>query len=418
MKDPRLYRRAIGGAAVALAAFALASCSSGTASPTTTTQSAKGSPLNLAEFSDNPTSETADGDSAMGVQIGVKYINSHGGVQGHRLNVTYCADNHDPSQATTCADNAVANPATVASINQYASQGAVLDPILQKAGVAAIGLNAFGGADFTSPISFPTNSGAFVGLGGVAAITDQLHGTKISLVYPDDSAGATLAPTVSSVVLKPRKLTLMNSVPVPVNATDLSSYVSKAIAGSPDGIVVFLSADLANNFVTTARQLGSTAPVLLPGTDETAARVKQQLGTQTQDLYFFNYYHSAGPSYNKLVAQMKATGYPVSGIDDNVISGWLSVQIFNQIASKLPTITRSTVLAAASNLSSVNTGGLTPPLSFATPGTALGGNAPRMFNVTSTLYKFVNGKISPYKGSPFVNPFTPPASTATATTAG
>ena len=402
-------RQRVAGVAAAATLVTVLVGGSGTATAGAATgHSAKGTPIGLVEFGATTLTDSATADGWLGVQTEIKYINSHGGVKGRPLVANYCYDNHDVSQATTCADKEISDPSIIASVNQWGALTPVIDPLLQNANMAQVGGTPLSSTDFTSPISFAFSSGTFGGLGGIAAIPDQLHGKKISVLYPESLAGATLVGLVNSAVLKPRGLSLMDSVPMSTNVTDESPYVSRADAGSPSAIFVFFGAAVANSFVTTARQLGVTAPIILAGADETSARVKQQLGGSTKNLYFWNYFHDGGSGYNALASVMTAEGQSASKLNDNVIGGMLSVKLFAQVANKLPTVTRAGVLDALNNLSSFDTGGITPPISFTTPGTGLGGKAPRVFNVTSTLYTYAHGKIEPYKGSPFINPFLPP----------
>jgi hypothetical protein len=125
-------------------------------------------------------------------------------------------------------------------------------------------------------------------------------------------------------------------------------------------------------------------------------------------VYFYTSFRHSGPFYSAFLSQWQASGNSPSLTDDFAINGWLSVTMFADVARTLPTVTRASVLAAFSRLSNYSTDGLLPPLSFDKPGTALGGNAPRIINPTMGLSQYQNGTFAPYAGGTFTNPFTLP----------
>jgi ABC-type branched-subunit amino acid transport system substrate-binding protein len=404
------------------AAIALVACSSSPASTapaatgtTGTTASgssaspaaaAAGSPIGLAyltEFS----SQGSSGDGYTGVQAAIKYINAHGGVKGHPLIATECTDNDDPNLAAACATKAASNPQIIATAGQTTLQGAVVDPILQHAGLPAIAANTFVSADFTSPDIFTTTLGGLVGLGAVAAATDLLHARKVSFVYVQSPAAATEVSLIDSTVLTPRKLPPMTAVGVSPTTGDMSAAVAKASLGSPGAIIMYAGQAQANSFVKAARQQGVTTPILIAASLESASAVEQQL-SGGQNLYFYTWFNHSGPFYDAFASQWQAAGNQLANADDIAINGWLAVTMFADVARTLPAITRASVMQAFSRLSGYTTGGLLPPLSYTKPGTALGGQAPRVINPTMGLSQYQNGTFVPYDNGKFTNPFTVP----------
>jgi ABC-type branched-subunit amino acid transport system substrate-binding protein len=384
------------------AAIALVACSSSPASTapaatgtTGTTASgssaspaaaAAGSPIGLAyltEFS----SQGSSGDGYTGVQAAIKYINAHGGVKGHPLIATECTDNDDPNLAAACATKAASNPQIIATAGQTTLQGAVVDPILQHAGLPAIAANTFVSADFTSP--------------------DMLHARKVSFVYVQSPAAATEVSLIDSTVLTPRKLPPMTAVGVSPTTGDMSAAVAKASLGSPGAIIMYAGQAQANSFVKAARQQGVTTPILIAASLESASAVEQQL-SGGQNLYFYTWFNHSGPFYDAFASQWQAAGNQLANADDIAINGWLAVTMFADVARTLPAITRASVMQAFSRLSGYTTGGLLPPLSYTKPGTALGGQAPRVINPTMGLSQYQNGTFVPYDNGKFTNPFTVP----------
>jgi len=401
---------------LAAAALAVAACSTnssaGSASPaaaaggSTAGSTAHGKPIDLAlqtEF----TGAGTGGDSYVGAQAALKYINAHGGVNGRPLSIQECVDNDDPNLAAACAANVAGNPSVIAAVGQVTLQGSVVDPVFQHAGLPAVGGFAAVSADFTSPVVFTPSIGGLSGLGAVAAVTDLLHGKKISFVYQQSPAAATEVALIDSVVLTPRHLPPMNAVGVAATAGDLSAAVAKAVSNSPDAIVLFTGQPQVASFVKAARQQGVTTPMVISAGTESPAAVQQQIGGG-QNLYFDTFFNHSGAFYDAFLSQWQADGNSPSLADDFAINGWLAATMFADVARTVPTVTRAAVLAAYGKLSNFSTDGLTPPLSFDKSGTALGGQAPRIINPTIGLSQYQNGTFVPAAGGKFTNPFVVP----------
>jgi branched-chain amino acid transport system substrate-binding protein len=392
------------------AALALAACSSNSSSnsssPATNGSAATGTPINLV-FLTAFSTQGSSGDGWDGIQAAIKYVNAHGGINGRPLAAQECVDNNAPNVASACATKAANNSSVIASVGQTTLQGASVDPILEHARLPVVGTNTYVSADFNSPVTFTPTIGGLSGLGAVAAVTDLLHGKKVSLVYTQTPAAATVSELINSAVLGPRKLPNVTAVGVSPTAGDLSAAVAKANEGSPDGIVMYTGQAQANSFVKAARQQGMKTPILLSASLESAGSVKQQLGDGS-NLYFYTSFNHSGQFYDDFKSQWQANGKSLSLADDFAINGWLAVTIFADVARKLPSVTRASVLAAFSKLSNYDTKGLLPPLSFTTPGTALGGKAPRVINTTMGLSQYQDGKFVPYAGGRFTNPFVVP----------
>jgi hypothetical protein len=62
--------------------------------------------------------------------------------------------------------------------------------------------------------------------------------------------------------------------------------------------------------------------------------------------------------------------------------------VFAEVAGGLETIDRAGVLDAMNHLKDFSTDGMTLPLDFTTPGTALGGNAPRLVDSVAVGYAY------------------------------
>jgi ABC-type branched-subunit amino acid transport system substrate-binding protein len=97
-------------------------------------------------------------DDSGGLQSYFDYVNAHGGVDGHKINVTECYAGtliaSSPNQATTCAQQAVSNHALalVGSFNDYDSN---ILPIVAPSHIADFGNFPASQVDSTNADSYP-----------------------------------------------------------------------------------------------------------------------------------------------------------------------------------------------------------------------------------------------------------------------
>jgi ABC-type branched-subunit amino acid transport system substrate-binding protein len=97
-------------------------------------------------------------DDSGGLQAYFDYVNAHGGVDGHKINVTECYAGtliaSSPNQATTCAQQAVSNHvlALVGSFNDYDTN---ILPIVSPSHIADFGNFPASQVDSTDPDSYP-----------------------------------------------------------------------------------------------------------------------------------------------------------------------------------------------------------------------------------------------------------------------
>jgi branched-chain amino acid transport system substrate-binding protein len=339
-----------------------------------------------------------------GVQAAEKAINKDGGVNGHPLQVSLCNDMNDSNVAAECARNAVGDPNVVAIVADGSLSGTTVDPIFAGAKLASIGDGGQGG--FESPVLFPLSAGGLSDSGGAAAVLASDGAKRISLAYQDVPGAAALV-SLTNLGLASFHLTLSRSVAIPPTAADLSPQVAELIRGNPDGIVLVVTTDLAVKVIQLARQLGYTNPIAISSAALTGADVQSLLGGNASNLKFIGRYARAGSGYAQFKSDMSAAGYPTSDLNDDTLNAWLAVRTFADVAKPLSDVTRASVWAAISNLSSYNTNGLTPTIDFAQPPTAGGASFSRLFNPTSVELRYENGTLVDASAQPkFVNIFT------------
>ena len=106
-----------------------------------------------------------------------------------------------------------------------------------------------------------------------------------------------------------------------------------------------------------------------------------------EDLYAISWFDKTSEGYADYLADLKEYE-PEALPGDLDTNAWLSVNIFESVASGLDEVTRENVLAGMNALSGFDTKGLTLSPDFTVEGTALGGAAPRL--VPSSLHVFAD----------------------------
>jgi ABC-type branched-subunit amino acid transport system substrate-binding protein len=258
---------AIGGIVV----LGLAACSSagGTAavsSPAASTSApsetvnATGSTIYVGEISPIDEAALAVPEVSMGVRTAVRAINADGGVLGHKVALVYCNDQDNPTVAGQCADEMVSKH-VVAMAGDFTLFGAVVNPILEKAGIPEIGGVPEDPSDYKDPNIFLIDGGETATLGGSALLFKKLGITSIVAPRIDVPATitdlATLKKAISSL-----GISIGKDILVPPTASDFSPYVQAAISSKAQGVYFLLAGAQIVPYEQLAAQLGAQYKIL------------------------------------------------------------------------------------------------------------------------------------------------------------
>ena len=345
-----------------------------------------GTPVEVALLANS----TAVQDAAAGAQTAIDAINAAGGIKGRPLTLVTCDNQLNANAAAACARKFDADPNVIATVGLISSFGADTNPIFIKDKIAGIGTAPLGAGDFGAANVFPVACGGLVIVAGAGYLVDQLHAKKPGIVTVDTPTATALPGLINQAVYGPRKLKFAATASVPASAADVAPQA--AALGSTDGTVVALTSELQSRYVHTARQQGYTGPIVVSGTEVDPGSIKTDLAGANSDLYVMGQFNRNSAGFKAMLADHDKYS-PSASTFDYYSDAYLSTKIFAQVASQLPTITRSGVYDAMTAMKGYDTGGMTNPLDFTTPGTALGGNAPRLFAATTVgyPYKYDNG---------------------------
>ncbi len=319
-----------------------------------------------------------------------KAINASGGIHGHPLKIVDCNDQGDPNQATQCAQQATSNPDVLGVVSNTSTCGSQLLQSLASAHMASIGDQYFCAEDFKSPQVFPFSAGSLDPAAGAALGVTDFHMKNVVIATIDVPAGREYPPLVQSMVT-PVGGHVSGAVYIPLSAADMSPYASQVVADGGflvDGDTTAVGIRLGKALL----EQGFKEPVEYNGTTWDADTIKANLGKPT-NAYLETPYNISSAGYKMFVADMNKYAPGADYYSTDLSTTWLAAKIVQRWAKNVSHPTASALLTYLSTAPSINTYGMTIPLSYTKPGNVLGGVASRVSNPCTALYHYKNGKL-------------------------
>ncbi|SHH59883.1 ABC transporter substrate-binding protein [Streptomyces sp. 3214.6] len=401
MNDSRRRRTTAASCLAVTGALLAAGCGGEASGSSAETSALKGTPVKVMVWNPEDTQGSAQPGVRLTAQAYEKWINANGGIKGGPLKVLTCNEKNDPDEAEKCAQQAVAEK-VVAVVGSYSLAGDRYMPILQKAGIPYIGGTGVSAAEFSNPLSFPVNGGtpAVFAAHGRQLVEDGCK--KISGVRYDLAAAAIVSQFLTLGATSAGG-TAPKDLKVPVTATDLAPQVAAATKGS-DCVSVILGthSDLfVKAYVQSGAKtrLGSVVGNLTPELAETTGGS----GSPLEGAAITGYYPPTSDAvWKDFVAAAKGTDIDTSnGANETT---WVAFKVLTQAAGKLTTISSKALVQELNSTSGIDTGGLTPPLTWKASTALPIKGLDRIHNTTATELTIRDGKIEWAKqGSTFVD---------------
>lgn len=408
----RGFMRVACGAVALLAALAAAGCggsgSSNGSSTAATTAKLAGPAIRIGIISpeSDPTTGLTTPEPRAAAQARVDAIDAAGGIKGHPLQLIACNSKDDPNTAANCARQMVASrvAAVIGSVNATEAQ---IYPILQRAGIAAIGVPAETPAASTSPVAFCFDPGVAGDFLSPALLLAQQGAKKVSMLVPGGVPGT--APASAAFSLGVRVAGIQNGgiVTYTSGQSQFDAEVAKATANGVDGVFAFAPAQTIGPMLQTIRRQKPTLPVVTLAVNLTPD-VISSLGSSANDIYAVGLGQPATadtPGMRLFDADMQRYA-PQAARLDFAINAWAGVWTFERLAQHLKTIDAHSVLAAMRTLHDFDMGGIYPPVTTTHPFKGFPGMS-CVANPTVVFQKLENGKLVAVDGK-FVNPFPKP----------
>jgi hypothetical protein len=317
-------------------------------------------------------------------------INARGGINGHPLKIVDCDDKGDSNQATQCAQQATSNPHVLGIAGNTSTCGSQLLQTLAGAHMASIGDQYFCAEDFKSPQVFPFSAGSLDPAAGAALGVTDLHTKNMAIATIDVPAGREYPPLVQSVVT-PVGGHITGAVYIPFSAADMSPYASQVVTDGGflvDGDTTAVGIRLGKALL----EQGFKEPVEYNGTTWDAHTIKTNFGNP-KNVYIESPYLESSAGYKMFVADMNKYAPGADYYSTDLSSVWLAAMIVQRWSKNVAHPTAPALLKYLSTAASINTWGMTIPLTYTKPAHVLNGLASRAVNPCTALYHYKSGKL-------------------------
>jgi ABC-type branched-subunit amino acid transport system substrate-binding protein len=331
------------------------------------------------------------------------WVNAHGGIKGHPLEVTTCDEQGQPQKTAACGRTAIADH-DVAIVGSFTLNGAAIVPELAAAKTSWFGICCAASAiELVSPVVQQIGSGG--GLNGTVVKAVQDGCKTMSVIIDDTGASDALSIDLVKSALASLHSTakVTKYVLIPLTAQDYSPQVAEATSGA-ECIIGDVTENVWPGFLTAYAEADATAR-LYGFQGNLDAKTVKPFPKQTQNAVVTGYYPDITlpqwADYRAAIAQYHAP----SNEDYNSLGGlgtWAAYYGFQQVVDSMTgPINNVTFLKAAQTATDVNMGGLAPNADFAKKFEGLGKFFLNDTNNAVTFDIVKDGKLTPFDNGKF-----------------
>src|SRR5882672_10237695 len=351
---------------VVLAAAAVAATAA-QSSPTASASKLAGSPMVTYTFADVNTQGPQYKNIAESARVYGRWINAHGGINGHPLRVKNCDTRGTPTAATACARKAVADHA-VAVIGSFTFTGDAIVPVL-KAGKTAY----FGMCCPISPLEFAASSTNTFSTGNqplyaVGLVSRAVQDGCKKMVGVIIQGAEIFEPFMSNAAKNLGKT--ITYVSLPATAQDYSPQVAQATSGGTDCLLMVVSETPYIAWMGPYVQSGSHARMYGPQGNLDQKVIAAAPASATNGAVIAAMFTSltlpAWKDYRTALTQYKAAKsefYDTFGGQGT----WAGYLAFTQIVKGMKGPINNKTFLAAAGKAKVNLPGILPPIDFTKP---------------------------------------------------
>ncbi|MFJ6719671.1 MULTISPECIES: ABC transporter substrate-binding protein [unclassified Streptomyces] len=337
-----------------------------------------------------------------------RWVNAKGGINGHKLRVLTCNEQNTPTGAADCARKAVAEKA-VAVVGSYSQHGRAFMAPLESEGIPFIGGYGVSSEEFVSTLSYPVNGGQPVLLAGAGHQLGKAC-SQVALVRPDTLAGDSM-PVLLNAGLQTNKVPEAADIRAAEDSADYTSQAREALADTTGpaakerGCVTAVLGERTETFLDAFRRtdekhrkpqiasvLGSVSQALV---DRTGGRESPFEGA-----YLTSWYPVAGDPLwepmRKVISDQAFGDDSVDPDDSGTQTTWIAYTVLSQVVGRLKAdeeVTARKVAKTLNQTGGVQTGGLTPELSWRHQDVRAVAGFPRISNGRVTFQVVRQGRL-------------------------
>ncbi len=381
-----------------------ASGSTSAGSSGSTASQPKGSPINVMTIASvNYAGPNYDNILATAKVYG-QWINAHGGINGHPLNVTTCDEQGDPTRTAQCGRDAIANH-DVAIIGSFTLNGNAIIPELQAAKTSWFGICCAASSDeLVSPVVQQIGSDDAIASALMVKATED-GCKKPGLVLLNAGAVDTIAETWAKAGLKSvNGPPLVKTVLLPLTAQDYAPQVAQATNGT-DCIIADIAQANFPPFMQAFEAAGATQRIYGPQ-GNLDITVTKPFPKGTENAVIAGTYSDISLPVWSQYRQALSEFHAPSKNNYNSLGGlgtWAAYVAFDQIVSKMTGPINNATFLAAAQKATVDLPGMvgSGPIDFAQPFTGLGPAFKNLPNRAITFDVVHNGVPVPFDNGKF-----------------
>jgi branched-chain amino acid transport system substrate-binding protein len=265
----------------------------------------------------SPQSEPSVGDAAVAA---ADYANAElGGIGGHPIKVYRCGENEDTASAAACANELVQDNVAVVVIGST-SMGAVMVPIITKAGIPYVSVTGSATQELTTPGTFMWSGGYEATLTGFAKYAAQHGYKKVTAFVVNVPSAIAGAQQLGGPLFKAQGVGLTIEG-VPSGVPDATSQVTAGLSGSPNAALIIADEGTCTSVLKALNVVNPSLPAM-GITSCLTTSATQALGSAMNGVKIFG---ASAPQADDAEAKLyqyvmakyapsaNATGYTVTG---------------------------------------------------------------------------------------------------------
>jgi branched-chain amino acid transport system substrate-binding protein len=206
----------------------------------------------------SPQSEPSVGDAAVAA---ADYANAElGGIGGHPIKVYRCGENEDTASATACANEMVQDNVAVVVIGST-SMGAVMVPIITKAGIPYVSVTGSATQELTTPGTFMWSGGYEATLTGFAKYAAQHGYKKVTAFVVNVPSAIAGAQQLGEPLFKAQGVALTIEG-VPSGVPDATSQVTAGLSGNPAAALIIADEGTCTSVLKALNVVNPSLPAM------------------------------------------------------------------------------------------------------------------------------------------------------------
>lgn len=339
------------------------------------------------------------------------WVNSKGGINGHKLRVLTCNEKNTPNGAADCARKAIDEKA-VAVVGSYSQHGRAFMAPLEAEGIPFIGGYGVSSEEFQSTLSYPVNGGQPVLLAGAGHQLGKAC-SQVAIVRPDTLAGDSM-PILLNAGLKLNKAPEANDIRAAEDSADYIAQAREALAnssgGKDRGCVTAVLGERTETFFDAFRRedskhknpqissvLGSVSQAVV---DRTGGRKSPFEGAYVTSWYPVST-DALWEPMRKVISDHAFGNDAVDPDDSGTQTTWIAYTVLSETLKRFKPdedITARKMSRMLNQAEPVRTGGLTPDLSWRYGDMRAVAGFPRMVNGRVNFQVVQSGRLVAQQG--------------------